>query len=82
MPMMMATMIRTILRALLLPAGGGATGTGVGTDAGVAGDAPTGGRVLAMMGTPHLLQNRVPGTIVAPQELQNAINHLVQNRNF
>jgi len=25
---------------------------------------------------PHLLQKRVPGVILAPQELQNAMDHL------
>jgi hypothetical protein len=30
----------------------------------------------ARTATPHLLQNRVPGVRAAPQELQNAINHL------
>jgi hypothetical protein len=28
------------------------------------------------MAAPHLLQNLVPSTRVAPQELQNAISHL------
>jgi hypothetical protein len=35
------------------------------------------GSVEARMGAPHLLQNLVPGTIFVPQELQNAINHLI-----
>jgi hypothetical protein len=29
------------------------------------------------MGAPHLLQKRVPATMVVPHELQNAINHLI-----
>jgi hypothetical protein len=31
---------------------------------------------LPAMEDPHLLQNFVPSLIVAPQELQNAIEHL------
>lgn len=30
------------------------------------------------VGVPHLLQNLIPGSTDAPQELQNAINHLVE----
>jgi hypothetical protein len=33
--------------------------------------------VEARMGAPHLLQNRVPGAMLVPQELQNAIRHLL-----
>jgi hypothetical protein len=30
----------------------------------------------ASIAAPHLLQNRIPGARLAPQELQNAIHHL------
>src|SRR6202140_4676140 len=70
---MMATMMSTILRALLPPGGAGATGAeaagGGGSGAAAAGE-------LAVMPAPHLLQNLVPGVRLAPQELQNAIRHL------
>lgn len=54
------------------------TATGAGTVEGVAvGDAaPEGGRVEARIGAPHLLQKRIPGLMVVPQELQNAISYL------
>jgi hypothetical protein len=31
----------------------------------------------ARIAAPHLLQNLVPGTMLVPQELQNAIDHLM-----
>jgi hypothetical protein len=66
MPMMM----RMILRAPLLPllGGGAVTGRAAGVDA-----APA----TAALADPHLAQKFVPGVRVAPQELQNAIKHLV-----
>ncbi len=44
-----------------------------------------GGELAAAVGTgdeasiaaPHLLQNLIPGAMLAPQELQNAISHLI-----
>src|ERR1700686_4649942 len=71
---MMATMMSTILRALLPPVGAGATGAEA-AGAGVTGAAAGAGE-LAVMPAPHLLQNLVPGVRLAPQELQNAISHL------
>src|ERR1700686_1294200 len=62
-----ATTIKITLRALLPPVGAGA-GAVDGMPA-VAAPAAT--------AAPHLLQNFVPGFRVAPQELQNAISHLV-----
>src|ERR1039458_676895 len=61
-----ATTIRMILRALLPPVAGGAGRGLVMTGAGG-----------AAVAAPHLLQNFVPSVRAAPQELQNAINHLV-----
>src|SRR5580692_4256752 len=70
-PTMTATMMRMILRALLPPLdGGGAMGAAAAT-AGIGG--------AAEMAAPHLLQNFVPSVTVAPQELQNAISHLVDD---
>src|ERR1700693_4422448 len=69
MPTMTATTIRTTLRALLPPVGAGAGAAVV--EATAAADGP------AATAAPHLLQNFVPGFRVAPQELQNAISHLV-----
>ena len=43
----------------------------------VAGGVTFGGSDEASIAAPHLLQKRVPGVIFAPQELQNAINHLM-----
>jgi hypothetical protein len=34
------------------------------------------GSVEARMGAPHLLQKRLPGVILVPQALQNAIDYL------
>src|SRR5271166_3950817 len=71
-----ATTIRMILSALLPPVvgagGGGAAGAACGV--GAPGELP--GRVDARTGAPHLLQNRIPGVMVVPQELQNAIHYL------
>src|SRR5260370_29213730 len=69
MPTITATTIRMTLRALLPPVVGG-------TEAGVT----PGVGAAAATATPHLLQNVVPALRVAPQELQNAISHLVQAR--
>src|ERR1035437_2236611 len=68
-PTMTATTMRMILRALLPPLEGGAGGRVVGVTPGADGPAAT--------TAPHLLQNFVPAFRVAPQELQNAISHLV-----
>src|SRR5271165_4579751 len=68
-PMMTATMIRMILRALLPPLDGGGARGAVAVTPGADGPAGT--------AAPHLLQNFVPSFRVAPQELQNAISHLV-----
>jgi hypothetical protein len=59
-----------ILRALLPPvrAGGARGAVEAAGDAGVL--------ALAVTADPHLLQNFGPGFRAAPQELQNAINHL------
>src|SRR5579871_2984442 len=66
-----ATMMRMILRALLLPPLlGTAGGTGRGAETGVPGATAT------PAAAPHLLQNFVPSARLAPQELQNAIDHL------
>src|SRR5271167_4842715 len=65
---MTATTIRMILRALLPPVVG-VGGGGVGAPPGADGPAAT--------AAPHLLQNFVSAVRVAPQELQNAISHLV-----
>src|ERR1700722_4088164 len=64
---MTATTIRITLRALLPPVGA------------VAGAVEVAPEIAIPAGTaaPHLLQNFVPGFRVAPQELQNAISHLV-----
>ena len=63
--------MRIILRALPPPVG---VGPGAATEgAGVA--AGTG--VDVVWAAPHLLQNLVPVVRAAPQELQNAISHLV-----
>src|SRR5271169_6612721 len=59
---------RMILRALLPPVVG-VGGGGVGAPPGADGPAAT--------AAPHLLQNFVSAVRVAPQELQNAISHLV-----
>src|ERR1700686_5754888 len=64
---MTATTIRITLRALLPPVGAGAGAVEVAPEIAV----PAG------TAAPHLLQNFVPGFRVAPQELQNAISHLV-----
>src|SRR5579871_3748252 len=64
-----ATTMRMILSALLPPFAGGAE-----TGGAVTGVADAGGAATA---APHLLQNFVSGVRLAPQELQNAINHLV-----
>src|SRR5438477_8153112 len=69
MTTMTATTIRIILRALLPPVGAGGAGIG-----GRAADVAPGAVATA---APHLLQNWVPGLSVAPQELQNAISHLL-----
>ena len=69
MPTITATTMRITLRALPPPVGAGAGGGAVDVTPGE--DAPT------ATAAPHLLQNFVPGFRVAPQELQNAINHLV-----
>src|SRR6202162_6042378 len=45
-----------------------------------AGGGATGGSVDVSTAAAHLLQQRVPGTIFAPQELQNAIRHLQKCR--
>src|SRR6516164_5242412 len=58
--------MRTILRALLPPVLGGGAGTGRAAAAGA-----------SAMTAPHLLQNFVPSARLAPQELQNAIGHLL-----
>src|SRR5271165_6719723 len=70
-PMMMAITMRMILRALLPPPveAGGAGGRGDNAAPGATGPAGT--------AAPHLLQNFVPAVRAAPQELQNAIGHLV-----
>ena len=64
MPTMTATTMRTTLRALLPPVVGG---TGVALVAG------TGVEATA----PHLLQNFVPASRVAPHLLQKAMTYLV-----
>ena len=64
-------MIRTIFRALLPDAGAGTEGmVAVG---GVTGKAAAVAGADARTGAPHLLQKRVPGVRVEPQELQKAI---------
>src|SRR5215471_18969066 len=63
-----ATTIKTIFRALLLCAGV----AGAGGAAGVAAEPTTAAGTAA----PHLGQNRAPGPIFVPQELQKAIDHL------
>jgi hypothetical protein len=79
MPTITATTIRMIFRALLPPVGVGAGADGVGGELTLEAGAPaaTGAAATA---APHLLQNFVPGFRVAPQELQNAIRHLVKAR--
>src|SRR5208337_2100139 len=67
-PTITAMTIRITLRALLPPVGGAAGAGGGCTEA-------AGGAAAAP--APHLLQNFDPGSRVAPQELQNAIGHLV-----
>src|ERR1035437_4148191 len=69
MPTITATTIRMILRALLPPVGAGAGGGAVDVTPAAGGPDAT--------AAPHLLQNFVPSFRVAPQELQNAINHLM-----
>ena len=66
MKTMTPTTMRMILRALLPPLEGGGPG--------VIGWAEAGAPVTAL---PHLLQNFVPSLSGAPQELQNAMLHLV-----
>ena len=58
--------------------GVGGEGAG-GAEAEEAAGAAAGAGVEASMAAPHLLQNRVPGVILAPQELQNAMGHLHKN---
>src|SRR6202162_5491128 len=57
---------------------GGVEGVG-GAEPTAGGDA-RGGSVDVSTAAPHLLQKRVPATILAPQELQNAIRHLQKCR--
>jgi hypothetical protein len=53
------------------------TGSGAGgTEPVAAVAAPGAAGAEERMAAPHLLQNLVPSTRVAPQELQNAISHL------
>lgn len=40
------------------------------------GATPVAGGESIITAAPHLLQKRVPGVILAPQELQNAMDHL------
>src|ERR1700733_3133253 len=75
-PMITAATMRMILRALLPPVGVCAGAAGV--TPGAAALAATGADASEATGDPHLLQNFVPAFSVAPQELQNAINHLVR----
>jgi hypothetical protein len=79
MPTITATTIRMIFRALLPPVGVGAGADGVGDELTLEAVAPV-GTGAAATAAPHLLQNFVPGFRVAPQELQNAIRHLVKAR--
>src|ERR1700756_4771154 len=64
---MMPTMTRMTLRALLPPLEGGGPGA--------IGEAEVAGTPLTA--APHLLQNFVPSLRGAPQELQNAMVHLM-----
>src|SRR5258708_24975677 len=63
---------RMMFKGLRAPGGGGGGGEMVGGTVGAAGPAAT--------AVPHLLQNFVSGFRVAPQELQNAMHHLVGAR--
>jgi hypothetical protein len=45
-------------------------------DPAMTGGATFGGSEEESIAAPHLLQNRIPGARLAPQELQNAIHHL------
>src|ERR1700683_445039 len=75
--MITPTTMRMALRAPPPPeVGAGAEATG---GAGRAGDASGAAGAGAEVSTaaPHLLQNRVPGSMLVPHELQNAIGHLI-----
>src|SRR5271157_1931794 len=76
------TTIRMTFRAPPPEAGAGAADTGgTGTAGGTeptAGGGATGGSEEARIAAPHLVQNRVPGTMLVPQALQNAISHLIR----
>src|SRR5579863_8031970 len=68
-----ATTMRMTLRAPPPAAGtGGAVTTG-GVGGVTDGTAPAGAAAEPRIAAPHLLQNRVPGLRLAPQELQNAM---------
>src|ERR1039458_2072743 len=76
------TTIRIALRAPPPEVGAGVEATGGVEGAGgaeptAAGGATAGAGDGARTAAPHLLQNLVPGTILVPQELQNAIGHLI-----
>jgi hypothetical protein len=74
----MPTAIRIILRAPppWLELVGGWEGAGMVAPA-ATGPATGVGSEEARIAAPHLLQNLVPGTMLVPQELQNAIDHLM-----
>jgi hypothetical protein len=75
--MITPTAIRMTLSAPLpWPAFAGGTEV-AGTGLPVAGLAKFDAGEEASTAAPHLLQNRIPGVRLAPQELQNAINHLM-----
>jgi hypothetical protein len=69
--------MRTIFMVLSLELGGTGTGTVPGGVAAV-GDVVEETGVDARTATPHLLQKRVPGVRLAPQELQKAMVYLDQ----
>jgi hypothetical protein len=75
----MPTAIRMILSAPppWLELAAGAEGTGNVEPAAPLG-ATLGAGDEATIAAPHWLQKLVPGTMLAPQELQNAINHLIR----
>jgi hypothetical protein len=68
--------MRTIFMVLSLELGGTGTGTVPGVVAAKGEVGETG--VDARTATPHLLQKRVPGVRLAPQELQKAMVYLDQ----
>ena len=78
MRMITPTTIRMAFRAAPLEGGAGVAGAGVtgGAEPATIGGVTAGAGDEASMAAPHLLQNRVPEMMLAPQELQNAMGHL------